>query len=75
MFEDLFVLFQCAAATGAIRHDIIDVERSKEVDIDQGETPGAVAVAFGEVGRSATLDLLRGYDVKSLLREDPSRLP
>ncbi len=73
-FEDLLVLLEGAAAAGAVRHDVFAVEAEKEIEVDQGKTPGGFAITLGEVRGAAAFYLFRGDDLEPLLGEDAGGL-
>ena len=73
--EDLLVFLEGAAAARAVGDDMLHIQPEKEIEVDQGEAPGGLAVPFGEMGRAAAFDLLGRDDVEPLLGEDAGGLP
>ncbi len=72
--QDLFVLFQRCAASGAVGDNGVNVHFQEQVEVVGRQAAGGLPVAFGQMRRAAALLLFRGDDVKALVAEDPHGL-
>jgi hypothetical protein len=73
--EQLLVFLKGTAAAGAVGYDILTVKPDKEIEIDQGKTPGGFPIALGQVGSAAAFHPIRSDDIETLVGENAGGLP